>query len=632
MIIGISEKFIYLQHNYIKMYFEIRLFLFHALKFYKMKRRFTLFVLCCTAVFFIQAQNASFGWFLSGGGATGADRSADVVTDASGNIFTANTFLNTASFNGNTFIGSAKGSGANYDNSLLISKISPLKATMWSIYSNLGAVAATSIAVTPDGSLIATGTIRPVVNTAAQVNSANIIDAVGTVTTFNNLFTSTSINQSFVAKFNSSGVIQWVKELNSGTAKDKVVNTTALATDATGNVYLLGDYTNSVILPASTPVTLTSTNLTQATFIAKLNGSTGDCVWSKNTPGLITKEFFNVLTFGDDGYLYAAGTFKNIATPVAVSFGDKNFTPSTGTDLVWLKFDVDGAISYIQRRENVGDTRVKDMVAKNGQVFIAGSFRGDTGGLLFPGGTPLTSTAAYLNGFITAFNTVDGTDLWQKTVSSPAIAEINGLSFGNDGNLFAFGYHYNALGSSVAPGDVVFGNGFVLTDATNKLGDLFLSSYKPTTGVTQEVHLVGKGLGSETSNSLCSYGTNLYLLGSYSSSPITLENTSTSSTTGAFDFFLANYTVANPAAGTNSIPESTQPFATVDYRNKTIILNNASQLNSYKLLDISGRCIKTAAARGTTLNMRIENLESGIYILQMFSSTNKITSQRLIIH
>ena len=146
MIIGISEKFIYLQHNYIKMYFELKLFLFHALKFYKMKRRFTLFVLCCTAVFFIQAQNASFGWFLSGGGATGADRSADVVTDASGNIFTANTFLNTATFNGVTLTGSAKGSGANFDSNLFISKISPAKSTLWYIYSNVGAVNATSLA------------------------------------------------------------------------------------------------------------------------------------------------------------------------------------------------------------------------------------------------------------------------------------------------------------------------------------------------------------------------------------------------------------------------------------------------------------------------------------------------------
>ena len=110
-----------------------------------MKKYFTLFVFIFTVVIFTQAQNATFNWFLSGGGATGADRSADVVTDANGNIFTANTFLNTATFNGVTLTGSAKGSGANYDASLFISKISPSKTTLWYIYSNVGTLSATSL-------------------------------------------------------------------------------------------------------------------------------------------------------------------------------------------------------------------------------------------------------------------------------------------------------------------------------------------------------------------------------------------------------------------------------------------------------------------------------------------------------
>ena len=233
-----------------------------------MKKFFTLFYVVISTTFIVNADNATFGWSLTGGGATGADRSADVVTDVTGNVFTANYFLNTASFNGVSLTGSAKGTGANYDTSLFISKISPAKATLWNIYSNVGAVVPTGLATTPAGDLILTGTIRAVVGGATT--NANIIDAAGTVTTFSSL--STSIVQSFVAKFNASGAIQWVKEFNSGTAKDKEVTSTALAADASGNVYLTGIYKSSVILPATTPVTLTTTNTTQAAFIVKMDG------------------------------------------------------------------------------------------------------------------------------------------------------------------------------------------------------------------------------------------------------------------------------------------------------------------------------------------------------------------------
>lgn len=590
-----------------------------------------LFILISSVALFSQAQNASFGWALCGGGGTGSDRSADVVVDAGGNIFIANTFLSQATFNGLTFNGTAKGSGASYDNNLLITKLSPAKATLWSLSSNVGVVNPTALATTSDGDLIVTGNIRAVLNTAGQTTTANIVDALGTVTTFTSLGSTTATVQSFVAKFNSSGVIQWAKELNSSTAKDKVVNTTALASDADGNAYLVGDYTNSVILPASTPVTLTSTNSTQATFIAKFNGSTGDCVWSKNTPGLITKEFFNVLTYGDDGYLYAAGTFKNTATPVTVSFGDKSLTPSTGTDLVWLKFDVDGAISYIQRRVNVGDTRVKDMVAKNGQVFIAGSFRGDTGGLLFPGGTALTSTTAFLNGFTVAFSTSDGSDKWQKVIFSNGIVEVYGLAIGIDGNLFAYGSYSNKNLASGTPSDVDFGNSFKVTDATNYSGDLFLASFNTSTGATQEVHVVGKGTGSETGNSICSFADKLYMVGSYNSNPLNFENASTTSTNGGFDFYLVNYTVANPINGFSTSETTKLPYAFIDNINGFIIVKNSELLASTKLIDIIGRTIKTLSNTGNNLTIDTNGILSGIYIVQMSSLNGNTTSQRLLI-
>jgi hypothetical protein len=603
-----------------------------------MKRNFTLFFLVSFVGLFINAQNATFDSFLSGGGATGSDRSADVVTDASGNIFTANTFLLQADFNGNTFNGVAKGSGASYDSNLLISKLSPAKTTLWSIQSNIGAVNPTGLATTATGDLIVTGNMRAVLNTAAQTTTANIIDAVGTVTTFTGLGSATSNAQSFVAKFNSSGVIQWVKEFNSDASKLTSVLTDALACDATGNIYMTGNFVTSVILPAVSPVTITSTNTTKAAFIVKLDGSTGNVVWNKSSSGAILSEIIPALTYGDDGYIYTAGNFQNKATPIPatqqITIGGISFTPSLGADVTLIKLSTDGTVQYIQQRPSVytnaiKSARVKDIVTKNGKVFVSGSFNGNAGGIQFSSGA-LTCTSASLNGFVAAFKTDDGTDVWQKAILSPSIIEVYGLTIGNDGNLFGFGNHYNKLGSAAA-GDVDFGNGKLLTDATNNLGDIFLASFLPTTGVTQEVHLVGKGTGSETGNSICSFGDKLYMIGSYNSNPLTLENTTTSPTTGGFDFYLVTYSVVNPNTGIINEKNDNSLYAYADNHNRLIIIKNANSVNSVSLIDVTGRIIKTISNKNNFLEINTQGIRTGIYVLRMNMLNGKSIVQQLVV-
>jgi hypothetical protein len=596
-----------------------------------MKKVFTLFLVVLAATFITQAtDNASFNWFLAGGGATGADRSADVVTDVSGNIFVANYFLSSATFNGVTLTGSPKGSGASFDNSLFLSKISPAKTTLWTISSNVGVVTPTALSTTPSGDLIVTGTIRAVVGGATT--NANIIDAAGTVTTFTGLNTSSSYVQSFVAKFNANGIIQWVNEFDSGTAKDKAVTTNGLAVDASGNVYVVATYTSSVVLTAATPVTLTSTNTTQASFIAKLSGATGSVVWNKTSSGAIASETISSLVYGDDGYLYAAGIYRNATTPITVTIGDKSFTPSAGYDLTLIRLDTDGNITYIQNRSNASDTRVKDLAVKSGKVFIAGSFRGDGGGIVISGGTALTSTAAYLNGFTLAFNSTNGADLWQKIVYSPGITDTDGIIVGSDGRLYAFGAYANKTGSATAA-DVDFGNSKTIANTTagNTSADIFLVSYNVSNGTTLEVHAVGTSATYETANSLATFGNNLYLLGTTNGAPLTFENAATYTTLGAYDFFLTAYTVSNQINGIDPTEKEKSLSVYVDNVNRQLVVNNADNVKLATLFDATGRSLKTLTNCNTVLTISSQEITSGIYILKLITKNGNIISQRLII-
>ena len=600
-----------------------------------MRRKITFLIAIIATTFFLQSQNATFSGFINGGGSTGSDRAADVVTDASGNIYTANTFILSATYNGSTLSGAAKGSGASYDNNLLVTKLNPSKVTQWNIYSNDGAVNPTALATTPNGDLIVTGNMRAILNTANQTTTANLIDAAGTITTFTGLGNTTANVQSFIAKFNSNGILLWVKELNSNITKSFSVLSDALAVDSNGDIYLTGNFVSNVILPGVNPVTLTTANTTKSAFVAKFNGSSGNLVWHRESTGNIVSEILPALTYGDDGYIYAAGDFQNNATPTQqITIGGVSFTPSPGADLTLIKLDTLGAVQYIQERPSVyvssiKNVRVKDIVAKNGKAVVIGSFNGNAGGIQFSDGA-LTCTSASLNGFIAAFNTSNGSDAWHKAILSPSIVEELGVVVGYDGNLFTFGYHYNKLGTAAA-GDVEFGSGKVLTDATNSVGDLHLASFNLSTGATQEVHLLGKGTGSETANSMCVYNNKLYMTGSSNSSPITYENTSTYSTLGGFDFYLVDYTVVNPNTGNNNPNLDNAPYLYLNNNSKTLELRNADKVAVVKMYDITGRNVLILPNQNTTLSINVSRFKNGVYLVELINSQGESNVQRLLI-
>ena len=597
-----------------------------------MKKIFTLFGALVVVLFTVEAQNATFGGYLAGSGATSADRSADVVTDANGNIFTANYFANQVTFNSNTITGSVKGSGANYDNSLLVTKLTPSKTTAWYIYNNVGTINPVALATNASGDLFLTGTVRAIVNTTNQTTTANLIDGAGNITTFSGL--SSSIVQSFVAKFNSSGVLQWIKEFDSSSSKDKAVNATALTTDASGNVYLAGTYTNTVILPAATDLNLSTTNSTQAAFIAKLDGTNGNAVWALTSSGGIVSEAITGLTVGSDGNLYAAGIYRNATTPVAVTIGSGSFTPSNGYDITLIRLSTDGTVSYIQNRTNDKITNVKDVLVNNGQVYVAGAFYSTGTGIKLADGTSKVSTSSsYYNGYLLAFNATTGADLWQKTVASPGITDMDGLVIGSDGRLYAFGSYGNKNGSVTAAA-VDFGNSLTIPDSspTNAAADLYLASYSTSDGTTLELHKVGTNAASyETANSLAVFGSNLYLAGSTNAAPITFENNATYTTAGSYDFLLINYSVASTSTGISAVKSGDQLFAYADNINKTIIVKQATNVVSATLFDISGRAILSTINSSDLLQIPTSGITTGVYILSLKTTDGLVTTQRLLI-
>ncbi|MCX6308926.1 MAG: T9SS type A sorting domain-containing protein [Bacteroidia bacterium] len=563
--------------------------------------------------------SASFMWALGGGGATGIDEAVDVTTDNMGNIFLMSSFQNTATLNGVTVTGAAKGSGANFDKNLLISKLSPARDNVWKINSNDGVCNPVAMATTANGSLIVTGSVRAILNTVGQTTTANIVDAIGTVSSFSNLGNTSGLVQTVVAKFNNNGLVQWVKEINSSATKDALVEPTALVVDANGDIILIGAFTKTAIFSAATPISISTTNTTLGAFVAKLNGANGDAIYARTTQGGIISEKMTALALDADGFsVYFAGASKNLATPVAVGIGPTlTYTPSISPSLLLVKLDASGTPVYLQSRASLskdagnGDIRVKDIVVKDGKVIVGGSFLGNYGGFQFANMT-LSSAATDLNGFLAAFNSTDGSDVWEKAIIAPSITEINGLAIGFDGRIWAHGYTHNAFGTTIAAGNCAFGNGVLLADANNKLGDLFLASFVPSNGWAVEAHWAGKGTGSETANALAASGSNMYLASTTNSNPISFEVSGNSySTLGASDFIFQDYNITSSGI---DLVHTNAVSSYYDLGSRSVVVKNVGEYTSVSLFDLTGHKVGTWIASNAG-DISFSNLQQGIYLI-----------------
>lgn len=604
-----------------------------------MKKIFTMVLFLSVIFINAHANDATFGWYLAGAGAAGSDRSYDVITDASGNIFTANVFDNSVTFNGNTINGN---NSTLNPNSLLITKLSPSKSTLWYVKSTDGAVTPSTLATTSSGDLYVIASAAPITGGS----TANIVDASGsTVYSFSGLTSTTP--HAFVAKFNSSGIFQWLVDFGS------TITASALTVDASGDVYVGGSYTASTTLATSSgTISLAYNNTTKAGFIARLSSTNGKAVWALSSSGGIATEGITALATGDDGDIYGAGIYgcAASATPITLSTStgtstistSSSFTPtstgsasSNGYDIVLVRIAPDGTISYVQDRANNKTTTVVDILEKGGQVYLSGGFISFGGtGIKLANGSYLTdaSKASALNsGLILAFRSSDGSDIWQKIISSSVLSYVYGITIAGDGRLYATGYYYNYM-TTPSSGTVDFGNGFTITNATNGSGDTYLSSYNVSDGTTEELHSAVTGSSIDWGNSITSYGNNLYLLGITSSTPATFEDGSTYSTAKNYDYFLLNYTINSTTTGINPVQTENGFLAYTDNINRQIVVKNASDVASVQLYDVLGRLVSQTVNSSDAFQMSSSNLSAGAYILRLLLKTGSVTSQKIVVN
>ncbi|MFO0892367.1 MAG: hypothetical protein U0790_24910 [Isosphaeraceae bacterium] len=170
----------------------------------------------------------------------------------------------------------------------------------------------------------------------------------------------------YVAKYAPDNTLLWARAIGSSYQRstnpnDPFEQGRSIAVDASGNVYVSGDFVGQVSFGSTV---LTGTGSTDA-YVTKLD-TNGNYLWAQRWGSSSTREFANAITVDASGNVYSAGFTANLTSTGAwwaSGFEIRKYSPS-------------GAAVWDKRFNNAGG--IADAVGTDaaGNVYVCGSFNG----------------------------------------------------------------------------------------------------------------------------------------------------------------------------------------------------------------------------------------------------------------
>lgn len=223
-----------------------------------------------------------------------------------------------------------------------------------------------------------------------------------TTATFGSLnVTSSGLQDAFIAKYNTSGVCQWVKSCG-GTGSD-IGN--GITVDNAGNVIVTGEFAGTATFGSTT---LTSQNGSTDVFTTKLDAN-GNFLWAKKGSAPQTDRGIDV-DCDPSGNIYVTGQFSDTITFDVVH--NNNMLNA----IFLVKYDPSGNEVWF-RRIGGGSVNISNSIAcnANGEIFLTGDFQGT---LTFYGPPNTTLSGTYSNRIFIAKYDGSGALTWAVSESS----------------------------------------------------------------------------------------------------------------------------------------------------------------------------------------------------------------------
>ncbi|RFS16974.1 SBBP repeat-containing protein [Emticicia sp. C21] len=344
-------------------------------------------------------------------------------------------------------------------------------------------------------------------------NSGNIyITGTFTGTTQFGAISKTSEGSSdiFIAKYNSSAILQWVKSAGGENGEAA----TSIAVDASGNVYVTGSHGGEATFESVTLSTYGGTDI----FVVKYNTS-GVFQWVKAAGGEQNDVGLGIAV-DNSGLVYLTGSYIDYA-----HFGASITINAQGeldeSDIFIAKMDNTGTFQWVQTAGGENKDQGKGIVADNTGIYLTGDFEGTaTFGAINKTATGLSDM------FVAKYNT-SGDCQWVKSGGGTADDHGNGLAIDASGNVYITGQFY---------GTATFEATNIGTSIANTY-EIFLVKYN-NSGALQWAQAAG-GTAFDNGSGVAVFGNNVYLTGFFTNSAT--FGTNTVSGYGDFDIFVAKY-------------------------------------------------------------------------------------------
>ncbi len=255
----------------------------------------------------------------------------------------------------------------------------------------------------------------------------------------------------FVAKFSQAGAHQW----SFGYGNGPFTQAWDVATDAAGNVYVVGGYEASLDFdpgPMGNHASLGSTDA----FIVSYT-STGAFRWSSSFGNTLADEARSVAVDAA-GNVYVAGYFRSV-----VDFGGGPKTASgSNSDVFVASYSSGGAHRWSEQFGGTGNDRARGIDVAASRVWVTGSFEVST-----TFGPSMLSSNGLGDGFVAQLGAATGAAAWAKGFGAASDEWGDAVTDDGTGNVVVTGR---------SNGNVDFGGGLRTGPGST---DIFVASWSP---------------------------------------------------------------------------------------------------------------------------------------------------------
>ncbi|NET29071.1 DUF4347 domain-containing protein, partial [Okeania sp. SIO1I7] len=275
------------------------------------------------------------------------------------------------------------------------------------------------IATDSDGNVWATGSFRGTID----------IDSDG-----NNDLTSNGSDDSYVAKFDSDGNLQFAQ--NIGGSGFDLGN--GIATDSNGNVWATGYFEGSIDIDSDGTDDLTSNGILDS-YVAKFD-SDGNLLFAQNIGGSGFDLGLGIAT-DSNGNVWATGFFNGSID--IDSDGTDDLTSNGLNDSYVAKFDSDGNLQFAQNiGGSSGDLGLGIATDSNGNVWATGYFEGSID-IDSDGNNDLTNNG-FFDSYVAKFDS-DGNLQFAQNIGGSTGDAGNAIATDSDGNVWATGFFNGSI-------------------------------------------------------------------------------------------------------------------------------------------------------------------------------------------